>query len=281
MEQISMSANLGKSLTGFRRAISKRIKHALPDTVDKIKNRGKLIPPRSMNFVGGGSFEEVGLEFKDYFIELGRLNKSDKVLDVGCGIGRMAVPLTNYLTETGEYWGFDIVKQGISWCDKNITKKFSNFHFTHSDIHNKVYNSSGKIKAVEYNFPFDEKFFDFVFLTSVFTHMLPSELEHYLSEISRVLKPAGKCLITFFILNAESEKLIEDGHSVIDFKDWVEGCLTISQDNPELAIAYKEELVTKLFAKYNLTIDQPIHYGSWCNRDKFLSFQDLIVATKN
>ncbi len=151
----------------------------------------------------------------------------------------------------------------------------------HSDIYNKMYNPNGTMKAVEYEFPFNGEFFDFVFLTSVFTHMLPSDLEHYLSEISRVLQPKGRCLITFFILNAESEKLIKEGHSTLDFKDWVDGCLTISKDNPELAIAYKEDFVTKLFAKYNLTIDRPIHYGSWCNRDTFLSYQDLIIATKN
>ncbi len=43
-----------------------------------------------------------------------------------------------------------------------------------------------------------------MFLTSVFTHMLPPEVRHYLSEIHRVLRPQGRCLMTFFLLNEDS-----------------------------------------------------------------------------
>ena len=41
---------------------------------------------------------------------------------------------------------------------------------------------------------------DVAFLTSVFTHMLPEDVEHYLDELARVLKPGGRTLITWFLL---------------------------------------------------------------------------------
>ena len=239
-----------------------------------------MIPPKSLSFVGDGDFTDVGNLFKQYFIDLADLRPDERVLDVGCGIGRMAVPLTDYLSQEGEYWGFDIKKKGIDWCQTNISSQYANFHFQHIDVYNKNYNRKGKLRAEDFRFPFEDGYFDFVFLTSVFTHMLPSDLENYLSEISRVLKPGGRCLITFFILNEESRNLIRSGRTTLDFKYEVEECLTVDDNNPEVAIAYNEDCVKQLFADYQLRISEPIHYGSWCERDTPFSYQDIIIATK-
>ena len=159
-----------------------------------------MIPPRGMIFIGAGDFEQIGKDFKKHFIELGNLQPGDRVLDVGCGIGRMAIPLTSYLSQEGEYWGFDIVKQGIEWCQRRISPKYGNFHFLHSDIYNKEYNPKGKLQAREYKFPFEDQCFDFVFLTSVFTHMLPADMENYVSEIGESLSGEENVWSRFFSL---------------------------------------------------------------------------------
>ena len=176
--------------------------------------------------------------------------------------------------------GFDIVKKGIDRCQTHISSRFGNFHFQHIDVYNKCYNRKGKLRAENFRFPFKDGYFDFVFLTSVFTHMLPSDLKNYLSQISRVLKQGGRCLITFFILNEESMNLIRAGRSTLDFNYKIEDCLTVDGNNPEAAIAYNEDFVKRQFAEYNLRIIDPIHYGSWCKRDTYLSYQDIVVAKK-
>lgn len=277
-------------------SLKSKLKHFLPrpiknvlkqtywfvvDTFDAIGGRDKLTPPKSMIFVGDGDYKEIGLEFKKYFIDLAELKPNEKILEVGCGIGRMAVPLTNYISPAGEYHGFDIVKKGIDWCQKKITSRFPNFHFLHSDIQNDFYNSNGKLQAKNYKFPFKDNYFDFVFLTSVFTHMLPDDIENYLSEISRVLKIKGRCLITFFLLNNESNYCIQKGISTQNFNYNAGGYLTIDKNNPESAVAYNEDLIINLFKKYNLLISSSIKYGSWCGRQKFLSYQDILVAEKS
>jgi len=239
-----------------------------------------MIPPESLIFTGFGDFEEIGQEFARYFIELAQLQPKNRVLDVGCGLGRMAIPLTGYLSQEGEYWGFDIVKKGIKWCQSRISSKFSNFHFQHVGVYNKYYNPHGKVQARDFSFPYGDESFDFVFSTSVFTHMLPSGMEKYLSETSRVLKPGGKCLNTFFILNEESKNLIKQGRSTLEFSYRGDGYLSTNGKKPESAVAYEQEVIKRLFKKHNLTVTQPIHYGSWCKRDVFLSYQDIIVATK-
>jgi ubiquinone/menaquinone biosynthesis C-methylase UbiE len=251
------------------------------DTIDRWNYKG-MIPPRSLNYVGDGVFLETGFEFKNYFLNIGNLKSKDRVLDIGSGMGRMAVPLTGYMSGEGEYWGIDIIEKGIDWCQSRITPKFKNFHFLHCNVYNKHYNPKGTIQAQNFKFPFDDKFFDFIFLTSVFTHMLPLDVENYLSEISRVLKSGGRCIITFFILNQQSEKLIIEGQSTLNFHFTIQpGCKTTTENDPEAAIAYDEESVISLFEKYGLKINKPILYGSWCNRDNYLSYQDLIFAVKN
>jgi len=276
----SVKKRLARILPKSLKTFLKKIYYFPGEIIDQLGRRDSMIPPRGMIFIGAGDFEQIGKDFKKHFIELGNLQPGDRVLDVGCGIGRMAIPLTSYLSQEGEYWGFDIVKQGIEWCQRHISPKYGNFHFLHSDIYNKEYNPKGKLQAREYKFPFEDQCFDFVFLTSVFTHMLPADMENYVSEIERVLKRGEKCMVTFFLLNDESTNLIQTGNSTLDFRYEVEGCLTTDKNTPEDAIAYDEKFVERLFDKHGLMITQPIHYGSWCKRPDFFEYQDLIVAEK-
>jgi SAM-dependent methyltransferase len=258
----------------------RRIHGALVDSIESVRGRDGLTPPRSMIFVGGGDFRKVGEEFRRYFVDLGHLHPDDRVLDVGCGIGRMAVPLTRYLSPQGEYWGFDVVREGIDWCTSAIARPFPNFHFEHADIFNKHYNPAGTHLASAYRFPHEDASIDFAFLTSVFTHLLPPDMDNYLRELSRVMRPGGRCLMTLFLLNDESRGCIRHGSSQLDFAHAVDGCLTIDADDPEAALAYAEDAVRARLAAVRLRIDEPIRFGSWCGRPSYLSYQDIILATK-
>lgn len=240
----------------------------------------EMVPPDEMNFVGAGDFRLIGQEFLRHFIQLGSLTPSARVLDVGCGIGRMAIPLTGFLSEEGSYEGFDIVPQGITWCTEKITPHFPRFHFQLADIYSRFYNPAGKHQAKEYEFPYADESFDFVFLTSVFTHMLPDDMERYLAEIARVLKPGSKCLITYFLLNPQALGLMADGKSIIDFKNDLGACRVQDSATPEVAVAYDERFVVGLYRKFQLDIELPLHYGAWCGRSEYLSGHDIVVAAK-
>jgi len=169
-------------------------------------------PERLIRKIGPGDFRIIGNEFFHHFVTKGGLRPDAHVLDVGCGCGRMAIPLTRYLT-SGSYEGFDASRVLVAWCQDNITPNYPNFRFQHVDVLNQAYNSSGKIRPSELRFPYGDGSFDFVFLCSVFTHMLALDLEHYISEITRVLKDEGTSFITFFLLNAESEQLLTEKRS--------------------------------------------------------------------
>ena len=72
----------------------------------------------------------MGREFLGYFRTLGGSEPDQRVLDIGCGPGRMAIPLTRFLTEKGRYDGVDTWTEAVDWCAKNITPRFGNFNFS-------------------------------------------------------------------------------------------------------------------------------------------------------
>jgi ubiquinone/menaquinone biosynthesis C-methylase UbiE len=251
------------------------------DSLDRLFNRrNPLMPPRGKIFYSVGDFRKSGERFSRLLIESGGLRPDDRLLEVGCGIGRMAVPLTRYLGEEGHYEGIDIVPEAIEWCEKAITLRYPNFRFRLADVHNKQYNPTGTLEASEYRFPYEDASFDFVFLASVFTHMLPEGVNNYLSEIARVLRGGGRCLITFFLLNRDSFALMESGASKLNFKHDRGAYRVRERATPEVGVAYPEGTIRTLYERYGLEIEEPIRYGSWSGRKGCLDYQDIVVASK-
>jgi ubiquinone/menaquinone biosynthesis C-methylase UbiE len=247
----------------------RRLRRSIKDRFDLVVgNRDLFTPPRWMVIqVGGGDFKAIGEGFLRQFIEAGGLKPSDRVLDVGSGCGRIALPLTRYLSPEGRYCGFDVMGEPVKWCQKTIGSRFANFSFVQADIFNKAYNPKGRSKAAEYRFPYDDNAFDFVLLTSVFTHLVPADLERYLTEIARVLRPGGKFFSTFFLLNDVSQQCISRGVSKINFQH-VLGPWSRSErsDTPEWAVAHDEGYVEGLCERLGFEIARPIQYGYWSGR---------------
>jgi SAM-dependent methyltransferase len=265
----------------FYERIRRNVRYGFADLADSLSGRREgLVPPRRLNFVGGPDYKATGDEFMRYFTGFAGLEPHHRVLDVGCGIGRMARPLTGYLAEDGSYDGFDIDRTGIDWCNANISPRFPAFHFQRVDVFNKHYNPKGSIKASEYRFPFADGHFDLVFLTSVFTHMYPEDVEHYMGEIRRVLKPGGTCLITWFLWNAEAETLSGEKKAQIRFDLDFGSYRAVDRHVSEDAVSFKEKDVLSLYRRNHLDVKPPIHYGGWCGRAPFLSFQDIVIARK-
>ncbi len=267
----------GRSLKTALGAVSR----CLCDHLDVARGkRDPLVPPARLHFVGKGDFITIGNEFFGYFKDLCGLQPEDRVLDVGCGIGRMARPLTGYLRGAGSYDGFDIVPEGIKWCARNITKRYPGFRFQLADVHNAAYHPQGRYPAADFRFPYPDRSFDFVFLVSVFTHMLPPDLTNYLGEVARVLAPGKTCFVTYFLLNDESRRCLAGGSSALDFRFHGEGFLTINEGTPEQAVAYEEGFVRDLYRERGLRITEPIRYGSWSGRENGMTHQDVVIATR-
>jgi SAM-dependent methyltransferase len=240
--------------------------------------RDPSLPPRWLRFVGGGDFTTIGARFLAHFRRLARLAPDEDVLDVGCGVGRIARALAGYLGPGGSYEGFDVIADAVRWCRASVAPLHPRFRFRHADVRNGGYNPRGRRPAAEFVFPYADASFDFVCAASLFTHLLPAEVAHYLREIRRVLRPGGRCLATAFVLNAESLALTAGPRALLRFPHEGPGYRCARLDHPEDAIAYHEEDLRRLFGQAGLVIREPIHAGGWCGREGALEGQDLVLA---
>jgi SAM-dependent methyltransferase len=226
--------------------------------------------------VGGGAYG--GLEFLAYFVSLGGLGPEHDVLDIGCGVGRMAHPLAYFLDQKSRYFGFDIIERGIQWAKDKITARFPNFEFQRLDIHNQLYNPTGTLPALELEFPVETASFDFAFLTSVFTHLQGPEVRHYLDEIARVLRKSGRCLLTCFLIDTESRSLMEAGVSNHEFEHPGDDCYVERPEAPEAAVGFEDQLILGWLSERGLSL-MSRYNGTWCGR-RGLSYQDILVLQK-
>ena len=222
------------------------------------------------------SFETSGAEFTAYLKLLGHLEPTSRMLDIGCGCGLIALQLDGWFTEGG-YWGVDIHQPSIEWASRHITAASPEFRFQHIDVRSEAYNRHGSEAGSGYRFPFDGAFFDVVLLKSVFTHMRPPDVDNYVAEIARLLRPGGRCMLTFFLLNEEQQRRFDENRLAFVHGD--DTWRYVHKESPETAVAYDERFVLDLFDRHRLRLAEPISYGRWSGRPEGLTYQDLLVVT--
>jgi SAM-dependent methyltransferase len=251
----------------------------------------ELLPPENLLFeVSRADFKPTGERWLGIFKELCDLKPHESVLDIGCGIGRMAVTLAEYLSADARYEGLDVARAQIEWARDHITPRHPSFRFHRADVFNKSANPTGTTQPTDYTFPYGNGEFDFAFLLSVFTHMLPEDVERYFEEIARVLKTGGRFLATVLLLNDESLALLAatagqrrdpsgSASRALFSHDFGHYRVT-SSEVPEIVIAYQENYLLDLCDKHGFRLNGAVEYGRWPGRSKGRTGQDLIVAEK-
>ena len=234
------------------------------------------LPPLRMRFVGMGDFRAIGEEMRGLLARVGGLRRTDRVLDIGCGIGRVAIPLTRSLDPSATYDGFDIVKKGIDWCRRHITPRHPNFRFHLVDVRSSEYRERGA-DASHFRFPFDDASFDFAFATSLFTHLTFAETRQYLREARRVLAPGGRLFATFFLLDDFAKSRLPSLDPRFHFAHADGAVRYANRDVPAAGVAIEQGAALELIREAGFAAHE-IHYGQWCGRAGGLTFQDVVVA---
>jgi SAM-dependent methyltransferase len=209
------------------------------------------------------------------------VNSDSRVLDDGCGCGRLARPLSSYLSPSGSYVGFDIDARAIDFC-RHAYGSLPNFRFEAIDVRSRQYNPSGKLDPDTLRLPSEDGAFDFVLLISVLTHVVPSGLGNYLREIRRALRPGGRAWISYFLWTAASREAGRVSPRTFPFPyPYFQHRIKV-QAEPEAGICYDEAYLLDEYKKAGLTAEK-ILYGSWWGgtptvSTPYVSFQDVIVT---
>lgn len=260
------------------RFLVRRLYYLPIDTLEYITGkRDSLTPPRGLVYTGGGDFRKIGEMQLGYFRQFCSLQPDHAVLDIGSGMGRSAIPLTRFLHQNGRYEGFDVVKRGINWCKKNISSRYPNFNFTYIPLNNDLYRSDGTAPQ-SLRFPYEDGQFDLIIVNSVFTHMVASEVEHYFSEMSRVLKKGGYAYTTFFLYNSGQQSFPPGFNFPYDC-----GNYRLMDDKVKSAnVAYEKGYLQEALVKKNKFELKHLFDGTWKKSDKegCKEFQDLVIIKK-
>ena len=248
------------------------------DGLDRVLRReDQFMPPRRLRGMGGeGDYKEVGHEFLSHLVSLGRLAPHERVLDIGCGPGRLAHELEGFLGPAASYTGIDPNRECIDWL-ADAYKYRPDFEFEHVDLRNGLYNPGGTVDPATWRFPVLEATHDAVTMFSVMTHLLPDAVEHYFQEARRVLIPGGWLLTTMFLLDDAARGAIADGSAIIRFGPDDGRVALVDPDLPEQAIAYDQEWVLDRISEAGFAT-VGIRHGTWVPRGTGRTLQDIVVA---
>ncbi len=162
-------------------AHSREPSHAAPETEGITIRWAALYDPvvalLSRLFWGNQTLEEATLE-------LAGLAPGEKVLDVGCGTGTLAIAAQGQVGLEGEVHGIDAAPEMIAVARRKAVKAGVGLDF--------------QVGLIE-DIPFPDDQFDLV-VSSLMIHHLPGDdlKRRGFAEICRVLKPGGRLLVVDF-----------------------------------------------------------------------------------
>jgi len=180
--------------------------------------------------LGGGDFTNVGNRELEILRRVG-LAAGDRVIDVGCGSGRLAAALTTAFGYRIHYLGTDVVEELLEHARK-------------------VSNSSYQFELnLDLTIPADDESCDYIVFFSVITHLLHEESFRYLRDAVRALKPGGTIIATFL----ESQRHWSIFQRVVDIYD--------QPAKEPLVMFIERPMLQKWCDELGLTLEQVIDEG--------------------
>lgn len=137
-----------------------------------------------------------------------------RILDWGCGPGRIAAQVIPELESPTDFTGADIVSTSVDFANAEVAPQF-------------------KLCGVAPPLPLESSAFDCVYAYSVLTHIPGSMLRLWVEEVARVLKPGGVAMLTTMGELAFAHFRTNRGEAA--FRQWLEAGVSDEVANEQLA----------------------------------------------
>jgi len=171
------------------------------------------------------------------------LGPGSRLLDWGCGAGRLAIGIKHVLGHVRDYHGIDTQRPLVRWARRNLADEWTRFTFV--DAHNERYNPDG---TRSHRIPRRPGSVDVFHAYSVFSHMVAEDVAGYSVTIARLLAPGGRAWVTAFV---------ED--DVPDVSENPEGYGALSWSGPLHCVRYSRAYLERLFADAGLEVVDLVH----------------------
>jgi SAM-dependent methyltransferase len=167
------------------------------------------------------------------------MRPSSHILDVGCGIGRLAYECASYLDDDATYTGLDISPDVIDWLNVNYAPRLPGFRFDFLDVYSETYRPTGSSSPEQVRFPYGNGQFDVACAFEVFMHVSFECIQNYVREMARVLRPGGLAVVTFVAVYPD-EPVSTFG---VEYVQVGEGVYTARPDRESMEMAYGIDLM--------------------------------------
>lgn len=204
----------------------------------------------------------INQQFLTYLMKECKIEPNYKILEIGCGIACLSLPIIKHLKQ-GKYYGLDNDIKCIDWCRRKISP-FCDATFKH-------------INTKHFSIPCDNNELDVVYSTTLFKLMLSEEIGVYLNEINRVLKKGGHLIISLLIWNQSNQMNIKSKNKIRTIK--INGNTHLTNSHNETAVIQSDSMMFMILEKAHFEIRETI-FGQWSDASNSDTYQDMIHAVK-
>ncbi len=244
-----MALDLAAFVPASARRLARRLR---PPHTRCVRFAGEVLPPRGLRYCGP-AFRDDAHFLASADAEADRLRRvldlegESRLLEVGCGPGRTAIGLLHRRYPIAAYEGVDVDRVSIAWCERFISGRDARFRFRAVDARNERYNPGGRDMREGFSLPYDDGAFDIIYLHSVLSNLVQSDVAVYAREFRRLLRRTGRVFVTAFV---------EQGVAPVTVNppDYVMPC-----EGPLHVVRYERAHLFSIFASAGLEVERFEH----------------------